>query len=272
MNIFHSRRSATARLFTTSALLLAAASTGCGVTDDIDYPSPAGPYRGAPGGALLRLPAGLGIDFSGARVSGDPRLAEKTNLHADQAAEVNALLAAMVDPLQSLTIAADVSTKTHSATLTFGEASTRPLPIKIDFADFDLDGDGRREGCSGHTAAAPVCLRVWLDGERFLAGRIDVLPAAGGAGAGHLKLTKASVLPGGEQGTGVAVRYDHTAADRLRTEVHLGIRPNDPTEAVGEFVALGHTVQEQVGAAATAVRTLKMSNQMMTSTSTSSWR
>ena len=75
---------------------------------------------------------------------------------------------------------------------------TIPPQFKIDFADFDLDGDGVNEGCTGCTCPAgcdvecpeeadpsdlqPICVRVWAaregEGNFFpaLAGRLDLFP------------------------------------------------------------------------------------------------
>ncbi len=71
--------------------------------------------------------------------------------------------------------------------------------IKIDFSDFDADGDGVKDGCTGCTCPAgcdigscpkfispdkarPICYQIWVDNEgneifkRLLAGRFDQLP------------------------------------------------------------------------------------------------
>lgn len=68
-----------------------------------------------------------------------------------------------------------------SADINFPETASDELPVKLsgahhvdlNFADYDFDNDGINEGCSGHTAALPVCVRFWLDGEKYLAWVFD---------------------------------------------------------------------------------------------------
>ncbi len=72
---------------------------------------------------------------------------------------------------------------TYSADIAF-PASTSGVParlsglhhVDLNFADYDFDDDGVTEGCSGHTAQLPVCVRFWLDGERYLAWVFDEYP------------------------------------------------------------------------------------------------
>jgi hypothetical protein len=48
--------------------------------------------------------------------------------------------------------------------------------VKLDFRDYDFDGNGVAEGCSGHTAELPICVRFWLDDKRFIAWVFESYP------------------------------------------------------------------------------------------------
>ncbi len=128
---------------------------------------------------------------------------------------------------------------------------TKKNPIKIDFGDFDLDGDGLDEGCSGCTcpvgctsdelagfggfcptspsskpSAKPVCFRLWLDDgstgnyERFVAGAFNEVPLDSD-GDGDIDTTGAGsyrghiVTEGDPLNTdgSLGVVYDHTDSD-----------------------------------------------------------
>jgi hypothetical protein len=58
--------------------------------------------------------------------------------------------------------------------------------VKLDFRDFD------NQGCSGHTAALPICVRFWLDDRRFISWVFDEVPITTGevttVGKGRFKI------------------------------------------------------------------------------------
>jgi hypothetical protein len=168
---------------------------------------------------VLTLPQSFGIASSASSLQAQPATppggaidyAKAIAEGAGLAAESEQLFSLLIGPLQTLSIPRASTVTTFTSSLTFGNgpgSRSATLIAAIDFADFDLDGDGKPEGCSGHTAALPICLRIWLDGERFLAGRLDAIPNSAGPGAGRLTVRKTASLPGGEDGMGVTVVFD----------------------------------------------------------------
>lgn len=108
----------------------------------------------------------------------------------------NVLLDQFLAPLSDLEIAVSPSVTNFEGPMSF--ASDVVVLAKIDFSDFDLDGDGVGEGCTGCTCPAgcapalsecppaiplenlaPICYRIWIrdvgqkEFVRFSAGRID---------------------------------------------------------------------------------------------------
>ncbi|MCC7344529.1 MAG: hypothetical protein IT573_06285 [Deltaproteobacteria bacterium] len=108
----------------------------------------------------------------------------------------NFLLDGFLGPLADLQVPVSPTVKTFEGPMTF--APEVVVTVKIDFSDFDLDGDGATEGCTGCTCPLgcapqaaecpsqapvgdlrPVCYRIWLrdvgrtEFVRFSAGRID---------------------------------------------------------------------------------------------------
>lgn len=94
--------------------------------------------------------------------------------------EFENVLTGALSLLNLLEIPISEDTTTFETTIEEGPGTLNEL--KLDFADFDLDGLNGAEGCSGHTAELPVCVRMWLDGERLVAWVFDTypLPASGG--------------------------------------------------------------------------------------------
>lgn len=160
-------------------------------------------------------------------------------------------------------------------------------PIKIDFGDFDLDGDGAVEGCSGCTCPvgcagscptsaaitsfSPICFRIWVNRtgtfERWLAGKVTEPPADSdedgvfeNPGAGRYRSSLALDEGGTQHAILLGAIYDHTdLSDPLKKSTELFLR--DDTAASRERA---HTLTEQEAsfsgaAAASEVRkTLKI--------------
>jgi hypothetical protein len=128
--------------------------------------------------------------------------------------------------------------------------ATRIATFKFDFADFDLEGDGETEGCTGSTCPVngasgacpsetevsrlrPVCLRVWLDDERFLAGVLDTLASTANAGIGDFIVSDISPVTGRGVTNALlphAVSYDHQDPNNKSTEVFRSIVNLDPAQ------------------------------------------
>lgn len=95
--------------------------------------------------------------------------------------------------------------------------------VKIDFADYDYDGDGVLEGCSGHTAALPICMRLWVDNERIAQAVFEHFPTQDNQGSGRIKY----VVPsgGGDSGVRISTIYDFFDPENRSSEFLLFTPP-----------------------------------------------
>ncbi len=50
--------------------------------------------------------------------------------------------------------------------------------VEIDFAKYDYNNDAQLENCSGNAANLPICVRFWLDGNKYSAWIFDSYPVA----------------------------------------------------------------------------------------------
>ncbi|MBI2083931.1 MAG: hypothetical protein HYT76_10275 [Deltaproteobacteria bacterium] len=132
--------------------------------------------------------------------------------------------------------------------------------IKIDFADYDLDGDGEKEGCSGHTAKTPICFRLWWNDERFMAGLFEDFPTEENAGRGRFRISqsgdKDQVV--GQDLLMMAI-YDHSdAEDKVSDLYGIGSTTGSGEDLPSNFE--GHISLAQSGPDETAKKTIRMSS------------
>lgn len=126
---------------------------------------------------------------------------------------------------------------------------------KIDFGDFDLDGDGTTEGCSGHTATLPVCARVWLNETRYLAWVFYEYAVEGNPGKSNFKIYTSEEEV---DLISAAINFDHRDPENKSTEVRAlaeGLAAGDD-----KFDALQHALVLQIGPDESALKRLNMSN------------
>lgn len=129
--------------------------------------------------------------------------------------------------------------------------------VKIDFAKFSSAKSETNE-CSESTAGDIVCYRVWVAGQRFLAGFFTSLPTEAHNGAGHFWFVPPEVLfPEGEKPTEqifqMGLSWDHTDPADKTTEMFFGGGLKGTTSAQN-----GRGFLRQQGAdASTAVKTVK---------------
>lgn len=116
--------------------------------------------------------------------------------------------------LTELTI--PVGKDSHFETTLDSAFGSDSVDLKIDFTDFDYDGVGGKEGCSGNTEALPICIRAWLGGEPFLAAVFTQFPTSSSPGAGRFK--SVTLGSGGDAGVRFAFNYDHSDPLNKRTE------------------------------------------------------
>lgn len=143
-----------------------------------------------------------------------------------------------------------------------GFTDVTTILMQIDFADYDFDGDGQEEGCSGHTAATPICFRIWMDDERMLAAVFSTFPAEDDPGIGKIRMRSPSrfqSLPGTE--FLAAINYDWSDLENRSSELfatgalfQVGGGPGELT-ADGSFSS--HIVLGQVGPEESAIKTVQ---------------
>lgn len=161
--------------------------------------------------------------------------------------------------------------------------------FRFDFADFDYDGDGQNEGCSGHTGSAPICFRLWntnqpstdpspfsSDFVRLMAGVFTTYPSKDNPGAGRFKFAIRDNSQGGAIGGEdllVGVIYDHIDPENKSSEIFgsgdvsvLDESGSQGTEEEGggqsddlggSVILDGHLLITQVGPNATGIKTIK---------------
>ena len=126
--------------------------------------------------------------------------------------------------------------------------------IKIDFSSFDYDNDGVSENCSGHTAALPICYRIWVGDEKRTAGIFETYPTTDNPGKGRFK----GVPIGNIEGL-IGVIYDHSDPLNKTTEIFTGDQPSNDDPQNLEFSEAGHGLLTQTGEASSAEKTVNFS-------------
>lgn len=121
----------------------------------------------------------------------------------------------ITDGLGDLEIPVSEDTTTFESDATIGP---RNGTVKMDFADFDLDGIGGPEGCSGHTAALPICVRMWMNDERFIAWIFDEYPTGDNPGMSRFRMFFIYDL---EDEVSVAISFDHRDPEDKSIDVQL---------------------------------------------------
>jgi hypothetical protein len=208
------------------------------------------------------MPTGLGLDLAKtATTQSEGSIAGSVAQAAGFGQETDEITTLMLGPIDALRIPLDPTTRRLSTQATFHAGGKAfEVELKLDFSDYDADGDGGTEGCSGHTGALPICLRVWVAGERYLEGQIEAHPTQSTAGAGRFTLSKAEALPGGEAGMAVSMRYNHRTTDYRSTDLFWAMPSEDPS--LGTWASIRHLFIEQNGAPAAAIKTINCTNIM----------
>lgn len=253
-------------------LLLVCTVAGCGATGPGTTVSggnpaaPPGPPAEIP--SALRFPSDLGIDVDtiasgspeadtsalAALVGSGGQFSEEISFAADLVPILTQQVNGFLQPLPELLIPASTSTTTFEATFTPPPGpETQPaegeIDIKIDFADFGGNG------CSGHTAALPVCFRIWFNGERRMAGLFTKFPTPDNPGAGSYRTSAQGDDPEADV-VNIAVTYDHSDPFDKFTEIFEKGSSSSGTETASPGF---HIQVSQEGADATARKTLLMS-------------
>ena len=137
--------------------------------------------------------------------------------------------------------------------------------VKVSFADFDFYANGTKYGCSGHTAALPICVRMWIDDERYLAWVFDSYPyfddlnteeIDDGPGQGKFKIFYFNVM---ELFIGADLYartdYDFEVEEYKRGDLSIRIyKPEDPDYGIDIYDVRWRTRTIESGPAATALK------------------
>ncbi len=191
---------------------------------------------------------------------------------------VNGTLTFANSGINEIEMPVSTTTTTFSATIAFSSATgvfAGTHKVDISFSDYDFDNNGATEGCSGHTAALPVCVRLWLDDQRYIAWIFDEYPfdatdsdAPGGQatiGKGRFKvfysaslIDDPSMVPANETIT-QAVYYSQTLSpvEEKSTEVFEEALSPDGTYFTEDVVATegkSHVVVAQTGPPVSALK------------------
>lgn len=171
-----------------------------------------------------------------------------------------------LQPLSQFQIPSSTSQLTFEANIRFDDPFTpevlaQNVNIKIDFADYDFDNDGSDEGCSGSTAALPICFRIWYDGIQRMAGVFTQIPVPGNSGAGSFKVPIHGVGDSFGDTALIAVNYDHLNPFDKNTEVFEEVIPSGKTPETALQDLSVHFVISQDGSDISGKKLLNLSGQ-----------
>jgi hypothetical protein len=207
-------------------------------------------------------------------------LSDEISVGAGTIAEDNLLLDLLLSPFRDLSIPVATDRTTFEATLSFrNQVGDVFLTAdgKLDFSAFDLDGDGSDEACTGCTCPVgcqsdlascpseapedqlhPICFRLWLDGERFMAGVFDRVPTADNPESGTIRLTVLN-RPGFDLiGSLLAISYDQKDPKNRSLDLMHFLKDM----AFPDFFARRHDVVYESGPAATAKKTARLQSEL----------
>lgn len=266
------------------AVLLLLFQAGCSATNVpgpmgtgvVSEPTVAGGNPAAPPAppaelpSALRLPESISIDVDTTRSSsggaaltttsqaalvGSGSFADFIAFSSDLVYFANQRLDGLLGPLHAITIPVSPSLHRMEMVLLVG---SKAYVARLDFADFDLNGDGVTEGCPGHTAGLPLCVRVWLDDGtteyRLLAARFDAFPTETNPGAGSLRGKDLSFSGPGAPFQ-VAANYDHVDPENKFTDSFFTAVDVETDPADHEIVFGIRAFASQLGPDASAVKT-----------------
>ncbi len=256
-------------------------------------PSPAAP-PGPPAEipSALTIPRDLSIDVDELPGSADTGALKLQTLDASDIGlaieiavgtieETNFFLDFALGPVSRTTIPVGASVFTFENTIVLDEEDGFEAPLtlgfKFDFGRFDLDGDGALEACSGCTCPVgcapdlavcpteapeaelrPICFRVWLAGERFMAGVFDRVPTEENAQSGRFRMALPSF--GDQAGSPFGIIYDHSDPNDRLTDLSAFFQDPDVPSEEGEFFANRRSIGRVEGPEATSKKTSQLTS------------
>lgn len=217
------------------------------------FAPPAAPVE-IPG--FVTFPSSLTVDISeiDAKTGSDP-----TTIGVASGGDYSEIIVAGTDLMNSvndfndviLTLFEGISVPVSNETVTYERTlADNPdrNPLKIDFRDFDLDGNGVDEGCTGCTCPVgceeecpdeaeleellPVCYRVWVDDNHtgdfapFMGGVLGRFPSGTNPGEGRYRaFASTTTEDDATVASFVGVVYDHIdAEDSAAKSIDVSLR------------------------------------------------
>lgn len=197
----------------------------------------------------------------GRTVGSDGEFSDEIVIGSNMAEEVAEELNGILEIFEEVDVPVGTDETNFETTVTDDEDETHA--VKMDFAVFDFGGDGTDESCSGHTAALPICFRIWLDDERFMAGLFDTYPSDDNPGAGQMRIVDLldsgginSVENSGEGESAIATVYNHDDEENTSTDLQSIIPSGDSTE-------YRHISLTEIGPAGSAEKTLNVVSRLL---------
>ncbi len=156
------------------------------------------------------------------------------NIAENRISGYNDILGAVLDPIRTINIPVDSTLTQFTAMADFPVGPGVTAELKLDFTDFDFNGDGNLDGCSGTTCPVagnpatcpsettadqirPICVRMWADGEALLGAVFEQIPTDDNPGIGQLKVRTPTTLLSPVDERFIAV-YNHADPEDIRTE------------------------------------------------------
>lgn len=193
--------------------------------------------------------------------------------------ESNRFLDAGLAPASLTDIPVSASTFNFKNDLTFtNDTGTESVDIslKFDFGRFDLDGVNGEESCTGCTCPTgcapdlavcpteapeseihPICVRVWLNGKRYMAGVFDRVPTKDNPQSGRIRF---ELPPFGDlAGSPFGIIYDHGDLNDRQTELSTFFIDTDVAGGT-DFFSSRRTFGRIEGPEATALKTSRLTS------------
>jgi hypothetical protein len=238
-----------------------------------DPAAPPGPPAEIP--TSLRIPKDLGLDLEKVQaalvvaseggtgpksaVAPDGEFSDEVAGLTDTVQFFTEALSGLLDPYNQLLIPVGTNIKTfQGVSVVQGEGELEFVEFKADFSDFDFDGDGKKEGCSGHTAGLPICMRFYADGEKQIAAVFTEFPTETNPGAGRLMGLNVThgvfLFPKGDF---LGITYDVHDPSEGRS-IDLQLRENPANLEGGDRDLKFHLALDQQGEESTALKTVNV--------------
>jgi hypothetical protein len=188
--------------------------------------------------------------------------------------ETNGILTGVLAPFTTTEIPVNPAVTTFEIHFSVPDFSA---DFKLDFGDFDLNGDGVKEGCTGCTCPVgcepdlaacpaeapagdlrPICARIWLDGSRFMAAVFNRVPTTENPESGSIRLA----VPAAGDGAGTEFAATYDGRDPENKSIDMKSFMKDP-DVGPDFFERRHVASTQEGPEASAKKTARLSSNLL---------